>query len=105
MSAEERHSAAASTNAAQLDRREFIAAATAVAAVAALPLAASSRAAAPAAAPAAVPVPAAAPLADWTIDDMWGVHPRYAEPIGYPGPQAARDLQALVDTVDLPFLS
>ncbi|MBN1238834.1 MAG: hypothetical protein JXB36_10050 [Gammaproteobacteria bacterium] len=23
------------------------------------------------------------PLADWNIDDMWGVWPRYAEPIGY----------------------
>jgi len=22
-------------------------------------------------------------IADWTIDDMWGVYPRYAEAIGY----------------------
>jgi hypothetical protein len=25
-------------------------------------------------------------LADWHIDDMWGVYPRYAEPIAYGRP-------------------
>jgi hypothetical protein len=27
--------------------------------------------------------PTLARLSDWSIDDMWGVYPRYAEPIAY----------------------
>ncbi len=88
-----------------IDRREFIAAAGAVAAVAALPLAASTRAPERSAAAAAANAAAAAPLADWTIDDMWGVNPRYAEPIAYGRPHAARDLQAMAEPADLPFLA
>jgi hypothetical protein len=38
--------------------------------------------------PAAAAVSAA--LADWTIDDQWGVWPRYAEPIGYASPHMAQ---------------
>ena len=34
--------------------------------------------------------PLLARLDDWTIDDMWGVYPRYAEPIGYARPEAPR---------------
>ena len=78
MSETERSSTAASP---RLDRREFIAGAGAVAAVAALP------------------------LADWTIDDMWGVYPRYAEPIGYGRAHVVRELHAQADPADLPFLA
>ena len=64
-----------------LDRREFIVAAGAIA-VAYAPLAAIVQAA-------AAPANAAQPvlLDDWTIDDMWGVYPRYSEPIGYGRPR------------------
>ena len=44
------------------------------------------------------PVGAAEPLlarlSDWTIDDMWGAYPRYAEPIDYPRPVAPRAASA-----------
>ena len=58
---------------AALTRRELIAGAGAVAAATALPLGVLASAA---------PAPRQR-LEDWTIDDMWGVYPRYAEPIGY----------------------
>jgi len=82
-----------------LDRREFIATAGAAVAVACLPVAL------------AVAVPSvgeAAPLAklaDWTIDDMWGVYPRPSEPIGYGRPHGDGELVAGVAGADLPFLS
>ena len=38
--------------------------------------------------------PLLAELADWTIDDMWGVYPRYAEPIGYARPETPRIVSA-----------
>lgn len=37
---------------------------------------------------------ALAPLTDWTIDDMWGVYPRYAEPIGFGRPEARAEMAA-----------
>jgi hypothetical protein len=78
-----------------LDRREFMVAAGATA-VAFAPFAALAQA--------APQVPATAPradlLADWTIDDMWGVYPRPHEPIGYGRPREDGELLAAVDPVD-----
>lgn len=59
-------------------RRRFIGGMGGAAAVALVPVPAALRAA-PAGA-AGVP---AERLTDWTIDDMWGVYTRYAEPIGF----------------------
>ena len=63
------------------DRREFIvgagAGAGALAIASALPVAFAT------AEPAVGDATPRAKLTDWHIDDMWGVHPRYAEPIGY----------------------
>jgi len=81
------------------DRRELIAAAAALAAAACLPV--SFTAAAPA-------VGAATPratLADWHIDDMWGVYPRPSEPIGYSRPHGDGELVAAVHPADLQFLA
>lgn len=39
-------------------------------------------------APVGAEQPTLATLSDWSIDDMWGVYPRYAEPIGYPRARA-----------------
>jgi len=63
-----------------LDRREFIAAAGAVAATACLPIALA------AATPGLGAAAPSATLTDWHIDDMWGVYPRPSEPIGYGRP-------------------
>jgi len=46
-----------------------------------------------------------AKLADWTIDDMWGVYPRPSEPIGYGRPRGDGELLAAVQPVDLQFLA
>ncbi len=63
-----------------IDRRGFIVAAGAAVAVAYLPLAGAAH---------APPVGGTAPaLADWHIDDMWGVYPRPSEPIGFTPPRA-----------------
>jgi hypothetical protein len=35
-------------------------------------------------APVGAEQPTLAALTDWSIDDMWGVYPRYAERIDYP---------------------
>jgi hypothetical protein len=35
-------------------------------------------------APVGAEQPTLATLSDWSIDDMWGVYPRYAERIDYP---------------------
>jgi hypothetical protein len=85
-----------------LGRREFIVAAGTAAAVAYLPLAGDAQAAAPA-------VGAADTrelLADWTIDDMWGVYPRPSEAIGYGRPRGdgADAMLAAVHPADLQFL-
>jgi hypothetical protein len=75
------------------DRRELIVAAGAAAAVAYLPAAAF-----------AAQVGAAQPkLADWHIDDMWGVYPRPSEPIGFAPPRDA-ELVAAHHPADTAFL-
>jgi hypothetical protein len=76
-----------------ISRRVVLGSAVAGAAVSMLPLPASLAAAA-----------TAGPqlLTDWTIDDMWGVYPRYAEPIAYGRPW--NDGDVAVDAVDLQFI-
>ncbi len=64
------------SGAGKLDRREFVGTVGVAAVAAFLPLAVGAR----------EPMkPASSPevLSDGTIDDMWGVYPRYADPIGY----------------------
>jgi hypothetical protein len=81
-----------------LDRREFIAGAGAVAAAACLPVAlAVTEPAVGAATPRAT-------LADWHVDDMWGVYPRPSEAIGYGRPHGDGELAA-VHPADLPFVA
>lgn len=82
----------------RFDRREFIAATGAVAAAACLPVA---RAAAEPAVGGAEP---RVMLADWHVDDMWGVYPRPSEPIGYGRPHGDGELAAAVAAADLQFL-
>jgi hypothetical protein len=81
-----------------LDRREFIVTAGAAAAVACLPVALAV------AAPAVGGTLPHARLADWTIDDMWGVYPRPSEPIGYGRPRGDGEWLAGVQPADLQFL-
>jgi hypothetical protein len=80
------------------DRREFIAGAGAVAAVACLPIAFAT------ATPAVGPATPHATLADWHVDDMWGVYPRPSEAIGYGRPHGDGERVATVHPVDLAFL-
>jgi hypothetical protein len=81
-----------------LDRREFIAGAGAVAA-ACLPVAlAVTEPAVGAATPRAT-------LADWHVDDMWGVYPRPSEAIGYGRPHGDGELVAAVHPADLQFVA
>jgi hypothetical protein len=77
----------------RLGRREFIAATTAAAA-ALTPLAQAVAAAVAPAAPSGA-TPPAARLADWTIDDMWGVYPRPHEPIGFGRPRGDEPIAAV----------
>jgi len=79
-------------------RREFIAGAGAVAAVACLPVALAT------AAPAVGDTTPRATLADWHVDDMWGVYPRPSEPIGYGRPHGDGELIAAAAAADLQFL-
>ena len=79
-------------------RRELIVGAGAIAAVACLPVAWAT------AAPAVGDVTPRATLADWHVDDMWGVYPRPSEPIGYGRPHGDGELVAGVPAADLPFL-
>ena len=81
-----------------LDRRELIAGAGAIAAIACLPVALAT------AAPAVGDVTPRATLADWHVDDMWGVYPRPSEPIGYGRPHGDGELVAAVAAADLQFL-
>ena len=82
------------------DRRELIVGAGALAIVASLPVALA------AAAPAAGAATPKATLADWHIDDMWGVYPRPSEPIGFGRPHGDGEaLVAAVAAADLQFLS
>jgi hypothetical protein len=79
------------------DRRELIAAAAGAASVAYLPF--GSFAAAPA-------VGASEPgglLVDWSIDDQWGVYPRY-DAIPVTPVQTDDPRLAAADAADLPFL-
>ena len=46
-----------------------------------------------------------AALADWHIDDMWGVYPGPSEPIGYGRPPSDGELIAAVQPADLQFVA
>jgi hypothetical protein len=81
-----------------LDRREFLAGAGSVAALACLPIALAT------AAPAIGHATPHAMLADWHVDDMWGVYPRPSEAIGYGRPYGDGELLAAVHPADLQFL-
>jgi hypothetical protein len=80
-----------------LDRRRFIKWLGGTLAVAALPVAAHA-----AKMPSIVVRPSAERLDDWTIDDVWGSYPRYADPIGF----GRRNVEPLpvVDPVDALFV-
>jgi hypothetical protein len=83
-----------------LHRREFIAGAGALAAVACLPVTLA------AAEPAVGGSTPRATLTDWHIDDMWGVYPRPSEAIGYGRPHGDGEVVvAAVAAADLQFLS
>jgi hypothetical protein len=82
-----------------LDRREFLAGAGAVAAVACLPIALAT------AAPAVGYATPHATLAAWHVDDMWGVYPRPSEAIGFGRPHGDGELVAGVHPADLQFLA
>jgi hypothetical protein len=84
---------------ANLDRREFVVGVGAVAAAACLPVALAT------AAPAVGDAVPRATLADWHVDDMWGVYPRPSEPIGYGRPHGDGELVAAVAAADLQFLA
>ena len=71
-----------------VNRRVFLGSAAAASAVSLLPLPATA---------AAAPAAAAPLLGDWTIDDMWGVYPRYADAIAYGRPA---DVDVAVDPID-----
>jgi hypothetical protein len=79
-----------------IDRRVFIGAGAAVCTVAALPL--------PALAASSADPAASTPnvLSDWTIDDMWGVYPRYADAIGYGRPRG--DVMVAAAPIDAAFV-
>ena len=83
----------------KVDRREFIAGAGAVAAATCLPIALA------AAAPMVGDATPRATLADWHIDDMWGVYPRPSEAIGYGRPHGDGELVAAVHPADLQFVA
>ncbi|HEY9183001.1 MAG TPA: hypothetical protein VIQ99_07360 [Gammaproteobacteria bacterium] len=84
---------------ATLDRRKFIAGAGAAVAGVCLPVTLAV------AAPAVGGASLSAALADWHIDDMWGVHPRPHEAIGYGRPRGDGELVAGVAAADLAFLN
>lgn len=62
----------------RIDRREFIAVVASSAGVVLVPAPSLV-----AAGPLADAITGPERLADWTIDDMFGAYPRYADPIGY----------------------
>jgi hypothetical protein len=81
-----------------LDRREFIAGAGAAAAAVCLPVTLAV---------AAPPVGGASPsaaLADWHVDDMWGVYPRPHEAIGYGRPHGDGELVVSAAPADSQWL-
>jgi hypothetical protein len=59
-----------------IGRRDFLAGSSVTLAAATLPTVLRLRAS-------IEPVEQLGLLDDWTIDDMWGVYPRYADPIGF----------------------
>jgi hypothetical protein len=82
-----------------IDRREFLAGAGAVVVASALPLTLAV------ASPAAGDSELRARLADWHIDDMWGVYPRPSEAIGYGRPRGDGERLAGVHPADLKFVA
>ena len=82
-----------------LDRRELIAGVGALATVACLPVALA------AAEPVVGDATPRATLADWHIDDMWGVYPRPHEAIGYGRPREDGELVAGVHPADWQFVA
>jgi hypothetical protein len=76
-----------------IDRRAFIGTGAAVCAASLLPLSTIL-----AASPGSVASTQAGALSDWTIDDMWGVYPRYADAIGYSRPSS--DSVVVINAVD-----
>jgi hypothetical protein len=85
-------------SASPIDRREFIAGAAGVALCVSLPV---SVAAAGQDAGSATP---SAKLADWHVDDMWGVYPRPHEAVGFGRPQRDGQSFAAVAPVDAGFV-
>ena len=81
-----------------IDRREFIVGAGALVAAAYWPVALGASPHVGSAAPRAT-------LTDWHVDDMWGVHPRPSEPIGYGRPHGDGELLATGHPADLQFLA
>jgi hypothetical protein len=88
----------AQRSAVRLERREFIVAAGAVTAAAALPLSLGLIS------PAVGAAEPSALLGDWNIDDMWGVYPRPSEPIGYSRPREDGEITAAVHPADAQFM-
>jgi len=82
-----------------IDRREFLVGAGAAVVGSALPLTLAV------AVPATGDTTPRAQLADWHIDDMWGVYPRPSEAIGYGRPRGDGELFASVAAVDLQFVA
>jgi hypothetical protein len=82
-----------------VDRRVFLAGAGALAAATCLPVALAV----------AEPVVGAATpratLADWHVDDMWGVYPRPSEAIGFGRPHGDGELVAAVHPADWLFVA
>jgi hypothetical protein len=81
-----------------IDRRGFIVGAGAAAVAAYVPVLGIAT-------PAAGDTKPRASLADWHVDDMWGVYPRPSEPIGYGRPHGDGELRAAIHPADLPFLA
>jgi hypothetical protein len=81
------------------DRREFLVGAGAAVVASALPVALAV------AAPPTGDTTPRAQLADWHIDDMWGVYPRPSEAIGYGRPHGDGELVAAVHPADLHFVA
>jgi hypothetical protein len=82
-----------------LDRREFVIGAGGVIVATALPMTLGV------AAPPVGYTVARVQLADWHIDDMWGVYPRPSEAIGYGRPHGDGERVATVHPADLPFVA
>lgn len=86
-------------SASTFDRREFIGAAGAAVATACLPVTLAV------AAPSLGDAAPRALLADWHIDDMWGVYPRPHEAIGYGRCHEDAATLAVVHPADVQFLA